>query len=47
MDVKNKNRVMISYNRRDRNSVKIAEDICTELSAAGITPLSQIGRAHV
>ncbi len=40
MDVKNKNRVMISYNRRDRNSVKIAEDICTELSAAGITPLS-------
>ena len=40
MDVKNKKRVMISYNRRDRNSVKIAEDICTELSAAGITPLS-------
>lgn len=33
-------KVIISYNRRDENSVRIAEDICAELKAAGITPLS-------
>lgn len=40
MDVNTEKRVMIAYNRRDSNSVKIAEDICCELRAAGIVPLS-------
>lgn len=40
MNKNTEKRVIISYNRRDRNSVRIAEDICAELTAAGITPLS-------
>ena len=32
--------VMIGYNRRDPKSVRIAEAICAELTAAGFTPLS-------
>lgn len=36
----NGKRVMIGYNRMDVNSVRIAEEICAELTAAGITPLS-------
>ncbi len=40
MDSNAEKKVIISYNRRDKNSVRIAEDICGELSAAGITPLS-------
>lgn len=33
-------KAIISYNRMDDNSVHIAQEICRELSAAGITPLS-------
>lgn len=40
MDKKTEKKVIIAYNRRDKNSVRIAEEICGELSAAGITPLS-------
>lgn len=40
MNKNTEKRVIISYNRRDRNSVRIAEDICAELTAADITPLS-------
>ncbi len=32
--------VMISYNRRDVKSVRIAEEICAELRSAGFTPYS-------
>lgn len=33
-------KIIISYNRRDKNSVRIAEEICAELRYAGMTPLS-------
>ena len=33
-------KVMISYNRRDVKSVSIAEEICAELSSAGVVPYS-------
>ena len=32
--------VMIGYNRRDPKSVRIAEEICAELTASGFAPLS-------
>ncbi len=40
MSSETEKRVIISYNRRDKNSVKIAEDICAELRTSGITPYS-------
>lgn len=40
MNSETEKRVIISYNRRDKNSVKIAEDICAELRPSGITPYS-------
>lgn len=40
MNSETEKRVIISYNRRDKNSVKIAEDICAELRTSGITPYS-------
>lgn len=40
MDKNGEKKVIISYNRRDENSVHIAEEICKELRAAGITPYS-------
>lgn len=43
MNVNTEKRVMISYNRCDDNSVRIAREICAELAAAGITPLSYKG----
>ena len=33
-------KAIISYNRMDENSVHIAQEICRELSASGIEPLS-------
>ena len=36
----NGEKVIVSYNRMDENSVRIAEEICEELRAAGITPFS-------
>ena len=36
----NEKSVMIGYNRRDANSVRIAEEICAELSGAGYAVLS-------
>lgn len=36
----NEKSVMIGYNRRDANSVRIAEEICAELSGAGYAMLS-------
>ena len=32
--------VMIGYNRRDPKSVRIAEEICAELTVSGFAPLS-------
>lgn len=36
----NGEKVIVSYNRRDENSVRIAEEICAELSASGFQPFS-------
>lgn len=33
-------KVIVSYNRRDKNSVRIAEEICAELRSSGIVPFS-------
>ncbi len=40
MNANNEKNVIVSYNRMDDNSVRIAEDICEELKAAGLIPLS-------
>ncbi|MGN1340640.1 MAG: NAD(+)/NADH kinase [Oscillospiraceae bacterium] len=36
----NGEKVIVSYNRRDENSVRLAEEICAQLLAAGFRPFS-------
>ncbi len=40
MDINGEKKVIVSYNRRDEKSVRIAEKICGELRAAGFAPYS-------